>query len=154
MRGLHVATVLCIVSAGLLAADSPFAGTWKLDGAKSKFTPGTGFKDATLTFEAVGDQMKRVMHATTVDGQQINQEGTIPWDGKDHKIDDPNGASIMVAVKQVDARHLDVTVKSDGKVVETIQAVVSADGKTLTSTEKGSDPTGRKIDSVQVFRKQ
>lgn len=154
MRGLRFAAVFCVCSFGLLAAADPFVGTWKLDSAKSKFTPGAGFKDATVTFEAVGDQVKRVMNATTVDGQQIHQEGTIPWDGKDHTIAEPDGSAIMVAVKRVDARHLDVTVKSAGKVVETIQAAVSADGKTLTSTEKGTDPTGKKIDSVQVFNKQ
>jgi len=43
----------------LKATCGGLVGTWKLDPAKSKFSLGTAYKDATVTFEAVGDQWKR-----------------------------------------------------------------------------------------------
>ena len=153
MRGLKRLTTICVFSTALFAADNPYVGTWKLNTAKSKFSPGTAMKEATVTFEAVGDQMKRTLVGIGPDGEQLNQSGTIPWDGKDHKIDAPNGPSIMVAVKKTN-RTLDVTVKQDGKLVDTIKVVVSKDGKTMTATDKGEDQKGRKLDNTEVFEKQ
>ena len=60
----------------------------------------------------------------------------------------------MVAVKSLNARTIDVTVKVNGKVVSTGRAVVSKDGKTMTSSFKGEDPKGRKFDNVEVFDRQ
>lgn len=154
MRGLKYVAALCVFSAGLFAADNPFIGTWKLNPAKSKFAPGTEFKEATVTFEAVGDQVKRVLHGTGADGQTIHQEGTILWDGKDHKIDEADGAPITVAVTKIDAKTLDVKVKQAGKVIETVKASVSSDGKTMTAISKGEGPGGIKIDNEEVLEKQ
>jgi hypothetical protein len=151
MRGLPLLTALCVFSTALVAADNAFVGTWKLDPAKSKFAPGTALKDMTVTFEAVGDQMKRVASGTDPDGQPINQNSTIAWDGKDHPIDTPE---TTVAVNQVNDRTLNVTIKRGGKVVDSVRAVVAKNGKTMTSTEKGEDPKGRKLDNVYVFEKQ
>jgi hypothetical protein len=57
-------------------------------------------------------------------------------------------------VKTVNPNTLDVTVKVNGKVVSLGKAVVSKNGKTMTSTFKGEDPKGRKIDNVEVYEKQ
>lgn len=135
MRGLQLLTAICVFSTALFAADSPFIGTWKLNPAKSKFAPGTASKDMTVTFEAVGDQMKRVATGTDPDGQPINQNSTIAWDGKDHSIDQPG---MTVAVNQVNDHTLNVMVKREGRVVDSIRAVVAKNGKAMTSTEKGN----------------
>src|ERR1041384_5218551 len=129
MRGLKGLTVLCVFSAVMFAADNPFIGTWKLNVAKSKFSPNTAMKEATMTFEADGDKVKRVMHATTADGQPMNQEGSVVWDGMPHKVDNPDGSSMMVAVKKVGGHVLDVTVKQNDKVIQTVKVSVSSDGK-------------------------
>ena len=60
----------------------------------------------------------------------------------------------MVAVKSVNDHTLNVTVKVNGKVVSSGRAVVSKDGKTMTSRFKGEDPKKRKIDNVEVYEKQ
>jgi hypothetical protein len=151
MRVFHALCAFCVVSTALLAAESPFVGTWKLNTGKSRSTPGTAVKEMTVTFEAVGNEMKRVATGTDGDGQPINQDSTIAWDGRDHAIDAPG---MTVAVKQVNDRTLSVTVKQEGKVVDSVRAVVSKDGKTMTSYEKGQDPKGRKLDNTDVFEKQ
>jgi len=58
-------------------------------------------------------------------------------------------------VKKVNNNTLDVTVKQpDGKALETVKAVVSHDGKSITVTDKGEDSKGRKLDNIEVFEKQ
>src|SRR5260370_25309498 len=155
MRGLRFLIAFSFISTSMIAADSPFVGTWKLNVAKSKFAPGTAMKEATVTFEAVGDEMKRTVVGVDADGQQMNQNSTIAWDGKAHKIEAPPDPPIMVAVKKVNNHTLDVTVKQpDGKALETVKAVVSHDGKSMTVTAKGEDPKGRELDNTEVFEKQ
>ena len=154
MRGLKRLTALCLFSTALIAADNPFLGTWKLNLTKSKGTPGTLSKEETVVFEAAGKQIKRTVTGVDSDGTPVNMSGTIPWDGKEHKIDEPKGPPILVAVKSVNDHTIAVTVKADGKVVSSGQVVVSKDGKTMTASMKGQDPKGRPLDNVEVFDKQ
>jgi hypothetical protein len=80
---------------------------------------------------------------------------TIAWDGKEHKVEAPKRPPVMVAVKSVNNRRINVTVKlADGKVVSSGHVDVSKDGKTMTATFKGEDPKGRKFDNVEVFDRQ
>jgi hypothetical protein len=153
MRRLHLAATFCIFSIVSAAAENPFIGTWKLNTAKSKGTPGTMSKEATIVFESDGNRVKRTVTGINADGQKINTSASIPWDGKEHQVDGPMG-SAMVAVGRVDDRTLMVTVKVDGKVVSSGRVVVSKDGKTMTSSFKGEDPKGRKFDNVDVFERQ
>jgi hypothetical protein len=151
MRGCQLLTAVCLFSAALVAADNPFAGTWKLNTSESKSAPGTALKELTVTFEPVGDQWKRVATGIDADGKPINQNSTIAWDGKDHPIDEPG---ITVAVTQVNDRTLNARVKREGAVIDSIHAVISKNGKTMTVSEKGQDQNGRKLDNVEVFEKQ
>ena len=50
MRYAKLAFALFGLAAVLIAAE-PFAGTWKLNTAKSKYTPGPPPKSATITYE-------------------------------------------------------------------------------------------------------
>src|SRR4051794_31902358 len=117
MRALAYVAAVCVFSVGLIAADNPFVGTWKLNKAKSKGTPGTLSKEVTVVFEAVGDQIKRTVTGIDPDGEPLNMSSTIAWDGKEHKVEGPKGPPVMVAVKPVNDRRINVTVKvADGKV--------------------------------------
>ena len=155
MRALSCVAAVCVFSVALVAANNPFVGTWKLNTAKSKGTPGTLSKEATVVFDAVGDQMKRTVTGIDPDGEPVNTSSTIPWDGKEHKVEGPKGRPpVMVAVKSVNDRRVNVTVKRDGKVVSSGHVDVSKDGKTMAARLKGEDPKGRKFDNVEVFDKQ
>jgi hypothetical protein len=153
MRGLRRITAFGIFSLALVAADNPFLGTWKLNTTKSKGTPGMMSKEETVVFAADGNGVKRTVTGIDGDGQKINMSATIPWDGMEHKVDGPMGPA-MVAVKSVNDHTLNITVKVNGKVVSSGRAVVSKDGKIMTSTFKGEDPKGRKFDNIEVYDKQ
>ena len=151
MRGLRFVGVTLILCGASFAANTAFMGTWKLNKEKSTFSPGTEPKELTVTFEAVGDKVKRVASGIDADGKPINENSTIAWDGTDQKVDEPG---ITVAVKPVDDQTVDYTVKSDGKVIVTGHVVASSDGKTVTAKEQGVDEKGRKLDNTEVFDKQ
>jgi hypothetical protein len=153
MRVLRLVTAFCICTVISTAADNPFIGTWKLNTMKSKGTPGTMNKEETVVFETDGNAVKRTVTGINADGGKLNFSGTVPWDGKEHKVDGPMGPA-MVAVKSLNARTVDVTVKVNDKVVSSGRVVVSKDGKTMTSSFKGEDPKGRKFDNVEVYDRQ
>ena len=153
MRVLHLIAAFCICSIILTAADNLLVGTWKLNTAKSKGTPGTMNKEATVVLETDGNAVKRTVTGIGAEGQKLDTSATIPWDGMEHKVNGPMGPA-MVAVKSVNDRTINVTVKVNGKVVSSGRVVVSKDRKTMTTSFKGEDPKGRKFDNVEVFDRQ
>lgn len=127
LKASRVLTVPCLLSTTLLAADSPFAGTWKLNTSHSKCQAA---KEGTLTWEPVGDHWKRTIVGVDRDGNNFNHIGpTIMWDGKDHATEKPG---ITVAITLVNSHTQSVIVKQDGTVVDSGKSVISDDGKTLT----------------------
>jgi hypothetical protein len=69
-----------------------------------------------------------------------------------------SGTSIswdMTGVKQVNANTVtEERSKMGGKYKSTVRIVISGDGKTMTSTAKGTDTNGKPFSSVMVFDKQ
>src|SRR5262249_13156259 len=128
-------------------------GTWKLNLAKSKFSPGPPPKSQTLTYEAVGQGIKITVKITDAEGKPIDIHTTANYDGKDYPVaGDPNVD--MFACKRIDAHTVEFTRKKVGKVVVTGTTVVSKDGKTMTLTAKGANAKGEKTISTLVFEKQ
>jgi hypothetical protein len=144
LKVLTVLTVLSVSSTQLLAAQSLFAGTWKMNTAKSKSAEDATPKEMTLTYEPVGDQWKQIGVGTDHAGNSINQNYLIAWDGKDHPVDEPG---MTIAVVQVDDHTQNVTVKQYGAVVDSGQMLLSKDGKTMTCSHE--DPN-----TVDVFEKK
>jgi len=127
-------------------------GTWKLNEAKSKLAPGMP-KNLTVVYTASGDSIKGTIDGVDGQGKPTHNEWTGKFDGKDYPVTgDPN--SDARAIKQVDDRTVDITVKKGGKVTMTGHAVISADGKTRTLTISGTDAAGKKIESTAVYDKQ
>ena len=149
MRSASRTTViLCLLAVRLLAADNPFLGTWKVDVAKSQFSPGPGPKELTVRLEQDGDKVHRIATGTNADGSAIHEESSILWDGKDHLAAKPSESSRTVAVTQVDSRTLQLIVKQDGKVTHRIHLIISPDGKTTRQTDDGVNEKGEKVHNV------
>ena len=143
---LFAAAVVCFAAADVTM------GTWKLNEAKSKISPGTA-KNTTVVYAAAGDSVKITVDGVDAAGKPAHNEWTGKFDGKDYPVTgDP--ASDARAYKRVNDRTLALTVKKDGKVTTTVSVVVSADGKSRTVTVSGTDATGKKISSTAVYDKQ
>ncbi len=157
-RILVVVTVVVLavlVSGVLLAQNNPFVGTWKLNTANSKFSPGPAPQSVTRTDEAQGNGEKVSTEGTAADGTPIAFSYTANYDGKDNPISGtgPLGSD-TIAVKRINPNTIKATLKKAGKVLVTARLVVSEDGKVITLTGKGTNANGQAVSNVMVWDKQ
>jgi len=142
----------CFLAGTVCFAGDLQMGTWKLNGAKSKITPGT-LKFTTVTFESTLGKVKVTGDGIDADGKPVHSEWTGNFDGKDYPVTgDP--ISDTRSYTKVGDRTLNLTVKKHGKVIDTGRIVVSADGKSRTVTVSGTTPKGKKFENVVVYDKQ
>ncbi len=147
-----VAILVGLVSATALGqATDPLVGTWKLNPAKSK---GSTFKSGTTKVEAAGAGVKFTVDLTAADGSTSKWSFTANYDGKDTPITGNSPYGDTVALTRVDARTIRITSKKDGKPSVTQTIVISADGKTRTTTTKGTGTKGEPIDAVSFYERQ
>ena len=129
MRTRTILASLAVFFAGvaLCFAGDPQMGTWKLNEAKSKLSPGAT-KNHTVVYQAAGDSVKVIVDGVEKDGKAAHNEWTGKFDGKDYPVTgDPTSDSR--AYKKVDDHTLAMTIKKGGKVTVTGSIVVAADGK-------------------------
>jgi hypothetical protein len=149
---LGMAAVLFAVGICWAASSNVFMGTWQLNEAKSKTAAGAG-KNSTVAYTMEGDNIKCTIDGTNSSGQPMHSEWTGKFDGKDYPVTgDP--ITDMRSYRMINSHTLSVTEKKDGKVVDTVRIVVSADGKTRTVTAHGRNAKGMRTTSVTVYDKQ
>jgi hypothetical protein len=147
---LFVALVLGV--AGSAAADS-HSGTWKMNAAKSTYSPGPAQKSVTLKIESDGTTYKVDSQGVDANDEPIHVQFEAKFDGKDYPATGlPAGDH--VSVKRVNASTVQVTMKEGDKPVMTVTSVVSKDGKTRTSTFRGKTAQGQDIHNVVVYDKE
>ncbi len=123
------------IATGLAAAENPFAGTWKLNPARSKFT---------------GDTMK---FERTSSGE-IHWSGagltyTFKVDGKEY----PGPFGDLVAWKQINDHSWETTYKMKETLISTDTSKLSPDGKTMTIISKGTKPNGESFENTSVYER-
>ena len=147
--------VLVLAGAGLvLAQTDAHMGTWKLNVAKSKFAPGQTLKSETRTYEPTGDGYKFSGQRTDADGSTHPESFTVKYDGKDAPFTGDSYGADTLAVKLIDANHIEATEKKGGRLLYTTKVVVSTDGKVMTITNKGKTESGQPINTALVYDKQ
>jgi hypothetical protein len=144
---------LAITAVVASAADST-VGTWKLNPAKSKFTGSFVVKSQTDVREATPDGGVKVTRDGQLgDGTPVKGSFSYKYDGKEYPA--TGLAFDVLSVKRTDANTTTFEVKkTGGKYHVTGRTVISADGKTMTQTAKGTDADGKPISSDLVFDKQ
>ena len=137
-----IKTLLCATLAlgslgSLLAADA-FFGSWKLDVAKSTFaSDNPAPKELTLTFTEQGANRTQILKGIAADGSATSTAWTAPLTGGTVNFPAGQGPNGGASVKLVDAQTLVMTQNGKAGASRTYQ--VSADGKTLTLTQKNED---------------
>jgi hypothetical protein len=144
--------VLFAAASACMAADDANMGTWKLNEAKSKFSPGAA-KNTSVVYEAAGDSIKVTVDGAGVDGKPTHNEWTGKFDGKDYPLTGDPTADTR-SYKKIDARTLELSNKKGGKTVVSGKIVVSDDGKSRTVTTTGTDASGKKVSASAVYDKQ
>jgi hypothetical protein len=152
IRTIGLTLVFCFLGVAACLAADPQMGTWKLNEAKSKITPGT-LKNTHVVYSNMFGQVKIKADGIDANGKPSHTEWSGKFDGKDYPITgDP--ISDTRSYTKVNDRTLDLTVKKDGKVIDTGRIVVSADGKSRTVTVSGTTPKRKKFKNVAVYDKQ
>jgi hypothetical protein len=137
---------------GLAQAD-PHMGTWVLNVAKSKYSPGPVPKEQTSVYSMAGKGIKVAVKGVGADGKPTMTDFTANLDGTDAPVKG-NADWDAIAVKRIDSHTLEFTRKRGGKVVQTATSVVSKDGKTRTVTATGVNAQGQKISTVGVYERK
>jgi hypothetical protein len=154
MKTKRIGLILAFCFLGWTAcfAADPQMGTWELNEAKSKITPGTT-KFTTVTFKNTLGNIKVSNDGVDGNGKPIHVEWSGKFDGKDYPVTGSPDSDARSYTK-VNDRTLQVTAKKNGKVTATAQTLVSADGKTRTSTVSGTTAKGKKFHNTAIYNKQ
>ena len=135
------------------AAADQLSGTWKINPAKSKYSPGPAPKSLTVKVDSDENNFNVSADGTDADGKPTHVAYNAKFDGKDYPVTGLPYAE-TVSVQRVDASTVQSNLKKDGQVVMTVTTAVSKDGKTRTSTFKGKDEQGHDVNNVVVYDKQ
>jgi hypothetical protein len=154
-RFVAFATTLLLVALAVnvaVAADDQHSGTWKMNPAKSNYSPGPAAKSVNLKIESDANGIKIDAEGTDGDGNPTHVQYDAKFDGKDYPVTGLPYAE-TVSVKRIDANTIQSTLKKGGQVVMTVTSTVSNYGKVRTSTFKGKDVQGRDVNNIVVYDK-
>jgi hypothetical protein len=128
-------------------------GTWKLNEAKSMFSPGAPKNTTTIIYEAAGASVKATTYGTSSDGKTVHTEWTGKFAGKDYSVTGSADTDSR-EYTQVNAHSTTFGNKKDGKVTLSGKIVVVADGKSRAATVSGTDSSGKKVTGTAVYERQ
>jgi len=151
-KTLLVGAIIAIGTGTALAADA-VVGTWKLNLAKSTFSPGPAPKSQTRIYAESAQGMTVTVKTTAADGKESATNLTFKEDGKSYPASGTADFD-MVSVTRVDALTVHSTQTKAGAPVGNAVRTVSKDGKTLTFAQKGTHAGGGKFDDVSVYDRQ
>jgi hypothetical protein len=136
-----------------VASGDQLTGTWKLNAAKSKYSPGPAPQNLTVTIESDENSYKVIAEGTDRNGKRLHVEYSAKFDGKDYPITGVPNAD-TVSVKRIDANTVESMQRKGGQLTMTVTTKVSKDGKSRTSTFLGKDANGHAVHNVAVFDRQ
>jgi hypothetical protein len=161
MRQAYLLAVVVVASVvvfgGTAFAQDAHVGTWKQNPAKSKTTPAPTTpapQSVTRTYEVFeGDGIKVTYVTVSAEAKRTTSGWSAHFDGKDYPY---TGSATVdtIALKRIDASTFEYTTKKAGKVTGTGRNAVSKDGKTMTTTSKGTNAQGQPTSGVVVWDKQ
>ena len=155
LRTIVLGTVLAALGVVHLGAQGvdPVVGTWELNIAKSKFSPGPAPKSQTRTYVVAGNEIKGTSNGVGADGKPTAAQWTVGYDGKDRPITGLADVDSL-SLKRINAFTVESTQKKAGKVVARGRRVISKDGKVMTITTKGTNANGQAFNNMEVFDKR
>jgi hypothetical protein len=128
-------------------------GTWKLNVAKSKFSPGPGPKSQTITWKPSATGFDFTVESVNAEGKPTQQQSSGNFEGKPYAFKGTT-TSGMRTMKWLDVFTVEEVDTVDGKVRASRTGVISKDGKMLTVTAKGMNAQGQPTSGMGVYEKQ
>lgn len=135
-----------------------WVGSWKLNLAKSKYSPGPAPKSSTLKIEpAPGGGQKHTFDGINARGETTHSERVTKFDGSESPIQAVVPAAstkITNTFRRLDDHSFEVVSRVEGKLTTTARNVISRDGKTMTQTVTGNNAQGQAVNNTVVYDKQ
>ena len=153
---LMVSLVACcafVLSSSVALAADNWLGTWKLDLAKSKYSPGPAPKSLTLKYEATPGGIKFTGDGVDAEGKPTHTMFLSKFDGKDVPYEG-NPDADTASPKRIDDNSYENTWKRGGKAMMNAKVAVSGNGKTMTVTQTGTNAKGEAVNNTAVYNKQ
>jgi hypothetical protein len=135
------------------SSDDPILGTWQLNVARSRFTPGPGWRSQIRVYQAVSEGVAVTWAGVDAKGETMRVSYTYGYDGRDYPMLGSASYDALNAVR-IGLRTVRSEEKRDGKIVGIAVRTVSPDGKVLTITDEGTNRKGQKFSQLLVFDRQ
>jgi hypothetical protein len=144
------------------AQEDPFNGSWKLNVEKSKMLPRTFSKSETVVYRVSDNTEIYTSDVITGEGEhEVTQYNARYSDGKEYPSTVTVYGSGTVRVqttnlmlRKIDERIRERVYKRDGRIATIMRRVMSADGKTITSSIMSVDADGKEnVFETRVFEK-
>lgn len=142
-----------LVFATPLVASDPFAGTWKLNSAETKYTAGHAPRAVTLVIEEQDANLQVTATGTNFDGSPLSVKYLVPIEGGTATVQAGEGFD-AITIKKVSDRVRENSYTRGGVETITRKMSVSEDGKTMKSVVNGTNAKGIKVNGIDVFDKQ
>lgn len=153
MKRMLMLPLAMFMAAGALQASDPMLGTWTMNVAKSKFSPGPAPQSLTATNTEDGGWVVAKAEGVNSEGKPINVENRFKTDGNEYPYESPWGKGTIV-MKRADPYHWTSVVKLDGGNTVTIKGMISKDGKIRTQHATGTNTKGERVNTVTVWERQ
>ena len=153
---LAVAIVVSLVVPSLLAQSSDlWVGRWKLNVAKSTYSPGPPptAKSQIITHEAVLNGIRTIIETVDAKGATSRREITALFDGKEYEVKG-NPVPTTRVYRRIDNRSYEYVERVNGQIRVTMRVEISPDGKTRTNTTTGVGGQDQKVHNVEVSERQ
>lgn len=135
---------------GTAAADDPLVGTWRLDLARSRYSPGPPVRSETRTYTRDAAGIKGTIDRHYADGRRevidyrSDLDRDVPVSG--------TRAYEVIRLKKIDDRTTEGVLSHAGRVFGFSRRVISADGQTMTITFRREEP-GDMVNNFAVYTK-
>jgi hypothetical protein len=151
--GAVVGLALATMPQNSLAQSDPWIGTWQLNLAESKYSPGPPPKSGSVNIQGEGQNRKATVAGINAGGNSFTQVYMFIHDSQQHPVTGAPGCDAL-AYTPVDDYTINWTCTKGGQVMTTGSDRLSRDGKTFTITIIGFNANGRRISDIAVYDKQ
>ena len=174
LLGVAAASIFLTRSVGAQAAGpSPLVGTWKLNVARSTYSPGpapqANHYDLRQYAPLEGGWMRFISTSVNAMGEPTFTITVFRVDGQQYPVEGERNAvhnlatltalmttgrptNVARSYRRIDSRTIESTTYTDGVPAVTIRTI-APDGRSYTDAVGGTDPQGRAINNVLVFER-
>jgi hypothetical protein len=146
--------LMAILAASAIASADPFVGKWVLDVRRSDYPAGSCPQNMVIEMEPAGKGVRYHSEATYANGSTVHSEYTADYNGNQAIVKGARGLMLPVFLRRIDSHTVVASYTKALQVVATSRRVVSQDGRFMTITTTSKSPSGKKVTSVGVYKKQ